>query len=129
AGVRKPGVEAGTVDVGDQIRAWLRVVDAVLVAVEQTAWQAREIGSRTREAWGGVHGTFGKLAAGGKAFASELSAWPDRLTRLSTTGFALTRIATGYRLHSTKAAFLPAARAQRALEALHEQSAGRLYEL
>ena len=130
---REVGAQApqslGTLELGEQIRAWLRVIDAVLVAVEDTAWQAREIGSRTREAWAGVHGALGKLAAGSRAFASELSAWPDRLSRLTTTGFALTRIATGYRLHSTKAAFLPVGRAARSLEALHEQSAQRLYEL
>jgi ubiquinone biosynthesis protein len=120
---------AAALEVGEQIRAWLRVIDAVLMAVEDTAWQAREIGSRTREAWLGVHGTLEKLAASSRALASEISAWPDRLTRLTTTGFALTRIATGYRLHTTKAAFMPVQRAAKALDMLHEQSAQRLYEL
>jgi ubiquinone biosynthesis protein len=129
AGVRRPGGDAGPGDVGEQIRAWLRVVDAVLVAVEQTAWQAREIGARTREALVGVQGTLGRLAAGSRAFANEIAVWPDRLSRLTTTGFVLGRVAAGYRLHSTKAAFLPEAHAARALEALHEQSARRLYEL
>jgi ubiquinone biosynthesis protein len=124
----KPG-DSSTGDLGEQIKAWLRVVDAVLVAVEQTAWQVREIGTRTRDAFQGVQGTLGRLAAGSRAFASELSVWPDRLTRLTTTGLVLGRIAAGYRLHSTKAAFMPEARAARALTTLHEQSARRLYEL
>ena len=39
---REQGREGpGTLELGEQIRAWLRVIDAVLVAVEDTAWQAR----------------------------------------------------------------------------------------
>lgn len=116
-------------DVSAQIRAWLRVMDAVLVAIEQTAWQVREVGERAREALVGVQGTFSRLRAGSKALADGLAVWPDRLSRLTSTGLTLTRIATSYRLHTTKAAFLPRARAARALEELHEQSARRLYEL
>ncbi len=129
---RRPGVadaDPTQLDPREQIRAWLRVVDAVLVAIEETAWQAREIGARTREAVTGVQGSLGRVVAGGRALANELSVWPERLGRLTITGLALTRIATGYRLHATKAAFMSKERAKRALEELHNASAQRFYEL
>ena len=116
-------------DPRDQLKAWLKVLDAVLVAVESTAWQAREIGARTRDAVQGVQGGLGRVVAGGRAFANELSNWPERLKRITVTGFALTRIAASYRLHTTKAAFLSKARAARALDALHAVNAQRFYDL
>ncbi len=124
-----PPEVAGRVDPREQLKLWLKVIDAVLVAVESTAWQAREIGARTREAVQGVQGNFGRVVAGGRAIANELSNWPERLKRLTITGFALTRIAASYRLHTTKAAFLSKPRAARALESLHAANAQRFYEL
>ncbi len=120
---------SGAIDPREQLKAWLKVIDAVLVAVERTAWQVREIGARTREAVQGAQGNFGRMVAGGRAFAYELSNWPERLKRLTITGLALTRIAASYRLHTTKAAFLSKARAERALEALHAANAQRFYDL
>ncbi len=119
-----PGLDPAT-----QLRAWLAVLDAVLVAVEQTAWQAREIGERARQAVLGIEGGVGRMVAGSRALADELSAWPERLARLGSTGLTLTTIATTYRLHTTKAAFLSRTRAARSLEALHEANAKRFYEL
>lgn len=119
----------GGLDPKEQLRAWLKVLDAVLVAVESTAWQAREIGARTRDAVQGVQGSFGRVVAGGRALANELSGWPERLARVTVTGLTLTRIAASYRLHTTKAAFLSRARAARSLEELHRESAKRFYDL
>ncbi len=120
---------AAGLDPREQLKAWLKVLDAVLVAIESTAWQAREIGARTRDALQGVQGGLGRFVAGSRALANELSGWPERITRVSVTGFALARIATSYRLHTTKAAFLSRARAARALNELHAVNARRFYEL
>lgn len=105
-----------------QIKLWLQVADALLQAVEQTVWQLRAVGESTLDA-------FTSLGLGGKAVASELSGWPERIARVTSTGFALARIAASYRLHTTKAAFMSRARAERALADLHESSAERLYAL
>lgn len=109
-------------DVRSQVKLWLQVADALLQAVEQTVWQLRSVGESTLDA-------FSELGLGGKAVASELSGWPERVARVTSTGFALARIAASYRLHTTKAAFMSRARAERALAELHESSAERLYTL
>jgi len=109
-------------DVRTQIKLWLQVADALLQAVEQTVWQLRTVGESTLDA-------FASLGLGGKAVAGELSEWPVRVARVTSTGLALARIAASYRLHTTKAAFMSRARAERALAELHETSAERLYTL
>jgi len=126
-----PGMDTAPpgLDPKEQLRAWLKVLDAVLVAVESTAWQAREIGARTRAAVQGVQGSLGRVVAGGRAFANELSGWPERIGRVTVTGLTLARIAAAYRLHTTKAAFLSKARAARGLEELHRENARRFYDL
>lgn len=116
-------------DVRSQIKLWLQVLDALLVAIEQTAWQARSVGQAAHEAFQGIQGAFGRVADGSRAFGGELAGWSERLSRLTATGFELTRIAAGYRLHTTKAAFMSRERAARALEDLHQRSARRLYDL
>lgn len=125
---RTPHVEPGF-DVRSQIKLWLQVVDALLAAIEQTAWQARSVGKAAQDAFEGAQGAFGRMAAESKSVVQDLSTWPERLLRLTSTGLVLTRLAAGYRLHSTKAAFLSRSRAERALEDLHRDSARRLYDL
>ncbi|MFT3928345.1 MAG: AarF/UbiB family protein [Myxococcales bacterium] len=112
-----------------QIKLWLQVVDALLVAIEQTAWQVRSVGKAAQDAFQGAQSVLGRFAVGSRNLANDLSTWPERLARLTATGFVLTRIAAGYRLHTTKAAFLSRERAARALEDLHRESARRLYDL
>ncbi|HVH45403.1 MAG TPA: AarF/ABC1/UbiB kinase family protein [Labilithrix sp.] len=52
-----------------------------------------------------------------------------QLARLSQTGARLSVVATSYRLHATKAAFLPRGMARRRLERLHAKNARRLREV
>lgn len=118
-----------TFDVRSQIKLWLQVVDALLVAIEQTAWQVRSVGKAATDAFGGAQGAFSRMATESKSVVQDLSTWPERLVRLTSTGWVLTRLAAGYRLHATKAAFLSRTRAARALEDLHRDSARRLYDL
>ncbi len=116
-------------DLRSQIKLWLQVVDALLTAIEQTAWQARSVGQAAQDAFMGAQGAFGRMADESKSVVQDLSRWPDKLLRLTSTGLVLTRLAAGYRLHTTKAAFLSRTRAARALEDLHRDSARRLYDL
>jgi ubiquinone biosynthesis protein len=125
----QPAFESPRLDGGTQLRAWLSVLDAVLVAIEQTAWQAREIGQRVKQAALGTEHELSLAASGSRALAEELARWPERLARLGSTGLTLTRIAAGYRFHNTKAAFLSRPRAARALDDLHRESARRFYAL
>ncbi len=95
-------------DTNAGLREWLRLLDAVLAAIEAVVWDVRERGER---AWGDLRGT------------------PEKTRRLAATGWCLTRIATSYRLHVTKSAFVSRARAAASLEALHADNARRFREL
>jgi len=113
-------------DARQQLRFWLEVLNAVLTAVEKTAWQVRAIGQSTRETASELLGVFERILHGTRAAASDAEA---RLGRVTSTGLALGRVVASYRLHTTKAAFMSRASAERSLLALHEDSARRLYEL
>lgn len=122
-------------DVRAQIKLWLKTIDALLVAVEHTALQVRSIGER---AHGAVYGSGGQgrgsRSEGGivsqlRALKDELAQWPQRVSRLTSTGLVLGRVGAGYRLHNTKAAFLSRASAERSRKKLHAESARRLYDI
>jgi ubiquinone biosynthesis protein len=123
-----------TADIRAQIKLWLGTIDAVLVAIETTALSVRSLGDRTHAALYGGGEAGSSTASGGlfaelRAITSELRSWPQRVTRLTSTGLVLGRVAAGYRLHTTKAAFLSTSRAERARSKLHKESARRLYQL
>jgi ubiquinone biosynthesis protein len=113
-------------DARSQMRLWLEVLNAVLTAVEKTVWQVRAIGESTVEAAYEVRGLFEQLLLGSKALAGDAG---TRLGRLTSSGLVLGRVVASYRLHTTKAAFMSRAGAERSLQALHESSARRLHEL
>lgn len=106
-------------DARSQLRLWLEVLNAVLSAVEQTAWSVREAAQE-------VQSIFERLLTGSRQTASDVT---SRLTRLTSTGLVLGRVVASYRLHTTKAAFMSRNSAARSLAALHEDTARRLYEL
>lgn len=116
-------------DARAQLKLWLAVINAVLTAIEQTAWQVREVGQSTIDAAHEVGGVFQRILLGSREVVGEASAWQTRVGRLTSTGLALGRVVASYRLHTTKAAFLSRASAQRSLERLHDDAARRLYEL
>ncbi|MCA9610639.1 MAG: AarF/ABC1/UbiB kinase family protein [Myxococcales bacterium] len=95
-------------DTNAGLREWLRLLDAVLAAIEAVVWDVRSLGERALD---------------------DLRGTPEKTRRLAATGWCLTRIATSYRLHVTKSAFLSRARAAASLEALHEEHARRFREL
>ncbi len=107
------------------LRAWLHVLDAILRAIEQTAWGAREafeeLAQRTME-------RLRLLETEATRQADAVAAWPERLARLVATGWTLTQIATTYRLHLTRAAFLPRRTSDALLEKLHAKNARRFRE-
>ncbi len=107
------------------LRAWLLVLDAILRAIEQTAWGAREAFE------GLVERTLSRLRlieAEAERQADAVAAWPERLSRLVATGWMLTQVATSYRLHLTRAAFLPRRTADALLDRLHAKNARKFRE-
>ncbi len=97
----------------DSMRAAMLLVDALLRAVEDAAWSVREATAK-------VASDFATGAAGTK---NELRDAGQRLARLTALSATLSRIVAGYRLHTTKAAFMSRAGAARSLEKLHQKSA------
>lgn len=104
-----------------ELRAWLKLVDAVLVGVEKTAWSLREIAEEVQDAFGATSDDLESVGA-------ELKGQQRGLVRLTRTGFALAQIAASYRLYSLRAAFLSKGKASELLEDIHESNARRFYE-
>jgi ubiquinone biosynthesis protein len=104
----------------------LTAIDAVLRAVEETVWRLRREAMETcqasREAW--------TVWAGGFRDAkSAVQSWERQSARLVSIGWALTKIATSYRLHLTRAAFVSRRRAAAMLERLHAKNAQRFTDV
>ncbi len=108
------------------LRHWLAAVDAVLRAVEETVWRLRreavEACQAGREDWA-------DLAGGFRDAQSALQSWRQQTARLVGISWVLTKIAAGYRLHLTRAAFVSRRRAAAMLERLHEKNAQRFTEV
>ncbi|MET0284283.1 MAG: AarF/UbiB family protein [Polyangiales bacterium] len=113
-----------TLDARAQIKLALKAIDAVLVAVEKTAWQVRSLAESVRSAWSGQ----GEDSANVRQLRKAID-WPRRISRLAQSGLVLGRVGASYRLHTTRAAFMTREGAALARTALHEDSARRLYEL
>jgi ubiquinone biosynthesis protein len=109
-----------------QLKLWLSAIDTTLTAIERTAWEVRALGDSTRSLF--ERGQREVVTPMRKA-GDDLRTLPQRFARLTSTGLVLGGVATAYRLHSTKAAFMSEARASEAHEALHASSAKSLYEL
>jgi ubiquinone biosynthesis protein len=105
-----------------ELRAWLTVVDAVLRVVEQTAWEARGLAAE----WAAA-ARQDLLAM--QERRDELASLHARLARATQCGWVLTKIASGYRWHLTRAAFTTRSSAQRSLQKLHGKNAIRFRDL
>ena len=114
--------EYPTFSAESSLRHWLAAVDAVLRAVEETVWrlrrEAEEACQAGREDWA-------DWAGGIRDAQRALQSWRQQTSRLVGIGWELTKIATGYRLHLTRAAFVSRRRAATMLERLHEKNAQR----
>src|SRR5690242_7928913 len=121
--------EPPELDLRAQIGLWLRVIDALLSAIEDTALSLRKLGGNAREALLGMRALFAQVGREGDALGDELASWRARMGRLTSAGLTLGWIAGAYRLHTTKAVFLSRRRAAAALAELHEDCAERLYQL
>ena len=108
------------------LRYWLAAIDGVLRAVEETVWRLRrqtaEACSASREEWADWTGGF-------RDAQSALESWQQQTARLVSIGWTLTKIATSYRLHLTRAAFVSRQRAAAMLERLHAKNAQRFTEV
>ena len=108
------------------LRHWLAAVDAVLRAIEETVWRLRrealEACQAGREEWADWAGGF-------RDAQRSLQSWQEQTARLVSIGWVLTKIATGYRLHLTRAAFVSRRRAAVMLERLHTKNAQRFTEV
>ena len=97
------------------LKAALSTVSHVLKAVEDVAWQAREIAEEVSDVW--------------KPPASPGSAeTPERFKRMASTAWMLAEVALTYRAHAFRSAFAPRDWAARALDELHTRNAARYSE-
>lgn len=106
----------------DGLKAWLLVIDAMLRLIEQTAWETRRAGVEFLEA---ARNDFLFFKRRGR----QLGVMPDQLARAASCGWVLTQIASGYRLHLTRAAFTTRKSSAAALQRLHAKNAVRFRDL
>ncbi len=118
---RRHARRVGHASMGSELKAWLKLLDTVLVGVEKTAWSVRGLADDVREAWQLSEGDLDGLR-------EELTGSSKGLVRLTRTGFVLGQIAASYRLYGLRAAFMSRSAAERLLTRLHEQNAQRFYE-
>ncbi|MDF1630702.1 MAG: AarF/UbiB family protein [Alcanivoracaceae bacterium] len=110
------------------LKTWLTVMNATLGAVEQTVWQGRELAEKALRAWREMQAGAELAREEYEAIAQEAAQWPERLKRLSKTGWMLTRLTTSYRLWGTRSAFMSRSRMATALDELHRKNAQRFVE-
>ena len=110
------------------LKTWLAVMNATLGALEQTVWQGRELAEKALRAWRDMEAGVELAREEYELLAREAAQWPERIKRLSKTGWMLTRLTTSYRFWGTRSAFMPRARMQTALQELHRNNARRFVE-
>lgn len=108
------------------MRHWLGVLDGVLRVVEETVWRLR---GQTAEACRTSREEWTDWVDGFRDAQSALESWQRQTARLVSIGWTLTKIATSYRLHLTRAAFVSRARAAGMLERLHAKNAQRFRDV
>ncbi|MEZ4287610.1 MAG: AarF/ABC1/UbiB kinase family protein [Polyangiales bacterium] len=91
----------------------LKFADSALRAFEDIVWELREQMDAARA----------QAAECANEMQSELSRNAAMAKRVKTTGWMLTKIAVGYRLHLTRSALSTKASSDRALQKLHRKSA------
>lgn len=110
------------------LKAWLAFIEGCIRAIEQTAWQGRQIADQALVACRAVGRGANAVNEELQLLAEEARRWPARLKRLTRAGWMLTKVVTSYRLWGTKSAFLPSSMQQAALENLHKRNARRFRE-
>jgi ubiquinone biosynthesis protein len=108
------------------LRYWLAAIDGVLRAIEETVWRLRR---QTAEACRASREEWADWVGGFRDAQDALESWQQQTSRLVSIGWTLTKIATSYRLHLTRAAFVTRSRASRMLELLHAKNAQRFTDL
>ncbi|MFT5358558.1 MAG: ubiquinone biosynthesis protein, partial [Polyangiales bacterium] len=106
----------------DELRAWLMVIDAALRVVEQTIWESRRLATEWADA-------ARKDILHIRDRTGELASLQARLKRATQCGWVLTKIASSYRWHLTRAAFTTRKSAAAALTRLHTKNADRFRDL
>lgn len=94
----------------------IQLLDALIVAVEETAWSARHLADLARQA-------YSQGADGWQRGVDDFSVRSEQVVRFTRTGLTLARITGSYRLQRLKRAFMPAARAEADLAELHADNA------
>ncbi len=108
------------------LRAWLKALDAGLAVIERAAWEIRD---QAAEAWQATQGEWVSALAEARGLGRSADEWQRRVARLSQAGWTLTKIASTYRLHITRAAFMSRRGARAALDRLHHKNANRFLDL
>lgn len=117
---RRKKPRARGVPLGNEVRAAVTVLDAVLRSVEAVAWETRKLAADAALGFSDAKRGFGDAMG-------DARRWRHRQARLAVTSWMLTKVASSYRWHELRAAFTSDEAARRYVEGLHAANAARFY--
>jgi len=120
---RRPGAAS----VQSELRAALLVLDGVLKAVEELAWEGRSIADDAVAAFGAARRDVDSFVEQTRSVGRESRRLQQRQARLASTGWMLAKVVGSYRWFGIRSALASRAAARRILGELHEQNARRFY--
>jgi ubiquinone biosynthesis protein len=104
------------------------LLESVLAGLELAAYEASDLLDDAQDLWQTVEEGASNLGHDFQDLGRELSWWPARFARVSSSAWVLAQITTSYRFHEATAGFRSIDGAAGALEALHARNARRFYE-
>jgi ubiquinone biosynthesis protein len=110
-----------------ELRAALLVLDGVLKAIEELAWEGRAIADDAVAAFGAARRDLDSFVEQTRSVQAESRRFQQRQARLTSTGWMLAKVVGSYRWFGIRSAFVSRATARRILGDLHEQNARRFY--
>lgn len=108
------------INIAEDVRVLLRILDTAVRGVERVAWEARGLVDE-------VAAPFVDQSEDGTG-ESPAGALSTRVQRLARTGLMLGKVLGSYRLYGFQAAFISRDAAKRLLDRTHEKNAQRFYK-
>ncbi len=116
---------SSSVDKDSALKAGLVLLNAAIAALEATAWQGRQIVDDAAQLFNDLGRDKDDFLKDVQEVSEDAKKVPQRLKRMAKTAISLSLITGSYRLWGTRAAFIPAAGREAALNRLHAKNAKR----
>ena len=115
-------------DPREVLKAWVLLLDGVLQALENAAWDVRGIADDAVNAFEGLQHGWSSVASELGDITGDARSWRSRNGRLAATGWMLTKVVGSYRWLNLRSAFLSRSAARKITHATHRANARRFVE-